>query len=170
MQSVVIGRVIGWLCAWSVMASFTCAQDAAPPAGPIEIEAIALDRPVDFTIDVLPILKQSCIACHHGPDAESALVLEDAAAILAGGDSGPAVDLKNPAGSLLLRVAAKLEKPFMPPRNNKVGAPPLTPQQLGMLKLWIEQGAKGPSRKFPPPTAVAGAAARLARELRRRVE
>ncbi len=31
----------------------------------------------------------------------------------------------------------------MPPEDNEVGAQNLTPQELGLLKLWIDQGAKG---------------------------
>ena len=31
----------------------------------------------------------------------------------------------------------------MPPPDNDVKAKPLTPQELGLIKLWIDQGAKG---------------------------
>ena len=70
-------------------------------------------------------------------------MLETPEAIRKGGESGPAVVPGKGMESLLLQVSARLEKPFMPPKNNKVGANPLTPQELGLLKLWIDQGAKG---------------------------
>ena len=31
----------------------------------------------------------------------------------------------------------------MPPEDNGVGAKPLSPEELGLLKLWIDQGAVG---------------------------
>ena len=31
----------------------------------------------------------------------------------------------------------------MPPPDNDVKAKPLTPEELGLIKLWIDQGAKG---------------------------
>ena len=34
----------------------------------------------------------------------------------------------------------------MPPRDNKAQAPDLTSEQLGLVKLWIDQGAKGEVR------------------------
>jgi WD40 repeat protein len=36
-----------------------------------------------------------------------------------------------------------LEDPKMPPKDNKVNAADLKPEELGLLKLWIDQGAKG---------------------------
>ena len=33
------------------------------------------------------------------------------------------------------------KEPIMPPEDNDVGAKRLTSEQLGLLKLWIDQGA-----------------------------
>lgn len=126
------------------------AQEPAAAVVAIPIEKPALSKPVDFAADVLPILRKNCTACHQGDEAEASLVLDDPQAIVKGGDSGPAVDLKAPEQSLLIRLAAKQEKPFMPPTRNKVDAAPLTPQELGTLLLWVEQGAKGETRRLPP--------------------
>jgi WD40 repeat protein len=126
------------------MAAVLClgleAQDAKQ--GPIAIEVPKRDKPVDFRADLLPFLKTNCIACHHAKDPEGSLVLESPKSILKGGDSGPAVVPGKSGESLLLKVASHSAKPVMPPRKNKVGAGTLTPQQLGLIKLWIDQGAK----------------------------
>jgi WD40 repeat protein len=98
---------------------------------------------VDFEKEVLPILKQNCLACHNRTKAKGELTLETPADILKGGDSGPAVVPGRSEESLLLRLAAHQAKPRMPPRDNKVAASDLTPDELGLLKLWIDQGAKG---------------------------
>jgi len=45
--------------------------------------------------------------------------------------------------SLILQAAAHLDDDLvMPPRDNKAKAKNLTPEQLGLLKRWIDQGAK----------------------------
>lgn len=110
---------------------------------PIAIAEVKRDTTVDFEKEVLPILKKHCIACHNSATKEGKLVLETPQAILKGGESGPAVEAKNSAGSMLLQVAARQSEPFMPPPDNKVNAKPLSPQELGIIKLWIDQGATG---------------------------
>jgi WD40 repeat protein len=110
---------------------------------PIAIKDIKRDAPVDFQKDVLPILNKHCVACHNAAAKEGSLVLESPQSILRGGDSGPAVIAKNSADSYLLQVASRQSEPYMPPPDNKVNAKPLSPEELGILKLWIEQGATG---------------------------
>jgi len=45
--------------------------------------------------------------------------------------------------SRLLKLAAQQDDPVMPPPDNKAGAKSLAPQELGLIRLWIDQGAKG---------------------------
>lgn len=110
---------------------------------PLAVAEIQRSEPVDFGTDILPLLKRNCLACHHQKEAEGGLVLETLAAVLAGGDTGPGVVAHDAAASLLLTRATGAEEPLMPPEDNAVGALPLTADELGLLKLWIEQGAAG---------------------------
>ncbi|MFN0017454.1 MAG: c-type cytochrome domain-containing protein [Pirellulaceae bacterium] len=112
-------------------------------AAPIAIEVPTRDKPVDFEADVLPILRANCIACHSERKHEAGLILESPQQIAKGGESGPAVVAGKGGESLLLKVAAHQQESFMPPADNQVGAKVLTPAQLGLLKLWIDQGAGG---------------------------
>ena len=131
------------LLAWGLcLASVRTAPSAY---GDLPLAIARLDRttPVDFGKEIMPILKRNCVACHHKAEAEGGLVLESLAAMMKGGDSGPAVVGKDSAGSLLLSRATGEEEPLMPPEDNSVGASPLTPEELGLLQLWIEQGAVG---------------------------
>jgi WD40 repeat protein len=105
---------------------------------------------IDFAADLLPMLRKNCIACHHGPEAESGVELDSAAAIRRGADGKILVVPGKGNESLLLRVAARQRKPVMPPPDNKVGAAALTGEQLGLLRLWIDQGAKGESNAAMP--------------------
>jgi WD40 repeat protein len=130
--------VAGWVSATLCLG----AQAQEAKTGPIPVEVPKRDKPVDFRADILPFLKTNCIPCHHAKDPEGQLILENVKGILKGGDAGPAVIPGKGAESFLLQSAAHQKKPLMPPRKNKVGAGTLTPQQLGLLKLWIDQGCK----------------------------
>jgi len=140
---------------WSLIAVLLCCGGAfaAPstrpstmpatrPAG-IGIANIAHPAPVDFQKEVLPILASNCLACHNKTKAKAGLILETPADMLKGGDTGPAVVPKKGTESLLLLAAAHQGELSMPPKDNKVAAVDLTPQQLGLIKLWIDQGATG---------------------------
>ena len=98
---------------------------------------------MDFETNVLPIFKRNCLSCHNQTDAEGDLVLETPATILKGGEDGPVITPHKGLESLLLQSAARQTKPHMPPKNNKVGAEALTPDELAVLKAWIDQGATG---------------------------
>jgi WD40 repeat protein len=112
-------------------------KDAIVPA------TVALGRPVDFEKDVYPILESNCLACHNVGIAESKLNIETVEAIRKGGKRGPAIVPKKPEESLLFQFASRAKQPAMPPLPNKVEASALTPRQLGVLKQWILEGARG---------------------------
>ncbi len=105
---------------------------------PAEVE---LGRPVDFEKDVLPILDFNCIACHNLALREGKLNLEEVEGILAGGKRGASIVPREPDKSLLFLVASRAAKPHMPPLPNKVEAEALTPEELGILRQWILEGA-----------------------------
>lgn len=110
---------------------------------PLKVAKLERTTPVDFGKEVMPILRRNCLACHQKAEAEGGLVLESLASILKGGDSGTAVIAKDAASSLLMTRTTGEVEPLMPPEDNDVGAVPLTADELGLLQLWIEQGATG---------------------------
>ncbi len=137
--------IFGFLC----LAPAHAADPAATKS--IPIAKIKHAGPVDFEREILPILNNNCLACHNQTKAKGALILETPQTILKGGDGGAAVVPKKPAESLLLKAAAHLDPELiMPPADNKVAASALTPEELGLVQLWIEQGAKGEVRPVAP--------------------
>src|SRR5262245_16003261 len=133
-------------CHWLFIASLLVASSCLPQtllAAPIEIAEIKRDGEVDFEKEILPIFRRNCLACHSATEAQSDLVLESPQTILKGGAEGPAVVAGKGSESRLLLLASKQKEPHMPPPDNDVKAKPLTPQELGLIKLWIDQGAKG---------------------------
>ncbi len=119
------------------------APTAETPRATIPIAQSKRTNAVDFEKELLPVLKGNCLACHNQTKAKADLVLETPQTILKGGESGPAVVPGKSGDSLILKVASHQEKPHMPPKDNKVNAADLTSEQLGLLKLWIDQGAQG---------------------------
>ena len=96
--------------------------------------------PIDFQRDVQPIFVQRCYACHGPALQTSGFRLDDGEAALKGGNSGPAIKRGDSASSpLILRTARVAGQIPMPP----AGAA-LTPQQIGILRAWIDQGAQWP--------------------------
>ena len=99
---------------------------------------------VDYLRDVKPLLKHKCCACHGTLKQQAGLRLDTASALIAGGDSGPAVQLGNPGESLLIDVVTGDAGFQMPPANE--GAP-LTQDEIDILRKWIVSGAVAPGRR-----------------------
>lgn len=100
---------------------------------------------VDYARDIAPIMETYCIACHTADDANGELVLDSFADMLNGGEHGPAVTAGEPDSSrLFLMVSGRME-PVMPPDDME--GP--NEAELALLRLWIEQGAKGPEGNVP---------------------
>ncbi len=116
----------------------------------LEIKDLKRDKPVDFQSEILPILRSNCLACHNRTRTKGDVVLETPADIRKGNDDGPFVEIGKPLDSFLFQISAHLDEPEMPPAKNKVGAKNLKPEELGLLKLWIAQGAKGEMRAAEP--------------------
>jgi WD40 repeat protein len=115
----------------------------AVEGAPIPVQEPPPERAVDFLADIAPFLADNCVSCHSKSTHKGGLNLETAADILKGGDSGPAAIPAKGAESPLLEAARHADADAaMPPRDNKVKAKNLTPAQLGLLKRWIDQGAK----------------------------
>jgi WD40 repeat protein len=109
----------------------------------LPIADLKRDTPVNFATEVYPFLKANCLACHNQSKPKADLILESPQDMIKGGESGPAIVPGKGAESFLFSTAAHLEEPTMPPANNKSKAENLTPDQLALLRLWIDQGAKG---------------------------
>src|SRR5262244_2605679 len=103
---------------------------------------------VDFGRDVLPIFRQNCIGC-HGPSQQM---------------SGLRLDRKSSVLRFRRVVPGGIENSLLYKRLNGTSEygnqmPPtgsLRPEQISLIKSWIEQGADWPAAlaneaDFPPP-------------------
>ena len=100
---------------------------------------------VTYATDIKPIFDATCIKCHgdqRKPNAK--LRLDSLAGVMKGGEDGKVVEPGNSAKSMLVLNVAHLgdEDDYMPPPKNKLGLKQLTPEQIGLIRAWIDQGAK----------------------------
>ena len=104
-----------------------------------------------FESRIRPLLVAHCGECHGGDELQGGLRLDGRAALLAGGDSGPAVVPGDAAGSLLIG-AVRWESYEMPPDGK------LPDTAVADLERWIDLGAPWPAGRestgsHAPPSA-----------------
>jgi hypothetical protein len=99
----------------------------------------------DFERDVAPLIVQRCLECHTAVDPSGGLGLTQHAALLRGGDSGPAIGAADK--SLLLERLLSGEMP--PDKNGKSQALPAS--EIAIFKAWIDAGAKWPDGRVLDP-------------------
>jgi mono/diheme cytochrome c family protein len=99
---------------------------------------------VTYAADIKSIFEKSCIKCHGPEKQKGKLRLDSLAAALKGGEDGKVVEVGDSAKSMLVHNVAHVgdEDMFMPPPDNKDKIPPLTKEQIGLIRAWIDQGAK----------------------------
>ncbi len=122
---------------------------AVCPGNAVEADASKLPPPaavaVDFVRDIQPILAKNCYSC-HGPERQKSELRWDVKAVaLKGGEHGPALVPGDSAGSRMIQLVAGLNPDLIMPQKGER----LTPAQIGVLRAWIDQGAKWPEGLDP---------------------
>ena len=104
----------------------------------------AAKRAVDFVRDIKPLLKDHCWKCHGANKQRGDLRLDEKGAAMKGGESfAPAIIPGSGAESPLVKFpAGVVEGLQMPPEGEKK----LTKDEVGLLRAWIDQGAKWPDK------------------------
>lgn len=101
----------------------------------------SLVRQVSFHLDVLPILENHCVKCHHpgGPGYEaSGLDLRTYEGLMKGTRHGKIVVPGDPLTSnLMVMIEGRADPSIRMPHNEK----PLLKQQIEILRDWVKQGA-----------------------------
>ncbi|MEW6157933.1 MAG: PSD1 and planctomycete cytochrome C domain-containing protein, partial [Verrucomicrobiota bacterium] len=97
-------------------------------------------RKIDFIQDIQPLLATHCLECHGKKKEEGELRLDNKAAAFKGGESGPTILPGKSADSLLIHAVAGIQGATRMPKKRD----PLTSEQIGMLRAWIDQGAEWP--------------------------
>jgi hypothetical protein len=99
--------------------------------------ATGIGSTINFRKDVFPILSQHCFRCHSGEKPTGNLSMSAQAALIKGGDSGPAVVPGDSGKSLLIHlVMGEGASGIMPPEGQR-----LNEKQIAVLRDWIDQGS-----------------------------
>jgi mono/diheme cytochrome c family protein len=120
------------------------AEKSKPSIDASKLPPASTKQGVTYAADIKPILEKSCIKCHGAERQKGKLRLDSLAAALKGGEDGKVIEPGNSAGSILVANVAHVgdEDEYMPPPDNKDKIPPLTKEQVGLIRAWIDQGAK----------------------------
>lgn len=124
-----------------VFASAVMAKDG-PKLDPSKLPAASSKTGVTYDGDIKPIFEKSCFKCHGSEKQKGKLRLDSLDAVMKGGEEGKVVDPGNSAKSVLVYSVARVcvdEDDFMPPEDK---GKPLTKDQVGLIRAWIDQGAK----------------------------
>jgi len=132
---------------------------AAAPADLAARLPPAAARPVDFVREIQPLLENACVKCHAKGKEKGGFSLETREALLRGGDTGAGMAVGKSAESLIVESVSGLNDDLVMPKKGSRW----TPEQVGLLRAWIDQGAVWPAgvtfAKTPPenlhPRAVA---------------
>ncbi len=122
----------------------TVTADDKAPLDPSKLPPASTQDGVTYDKDIKPILDKSCVKCHSGEKAKSHLHLDTLEGAIKGGKEGPDIIAGKSGQSPLVYAVAHVgdEDDFMPPPKNKAGIKQLTPEQIGLIRAWIDQGAK----------------------------
>ena len=107
-----------------------------------KLPPLSTNAGVTYATDIKPIFDATCVKCHDGTKKPRAgLALNTLEGTLKGGKDGKVVVVGDSAKSDLVLSVAHIGDPdtFMPKGK---GAKPLTPEQIGLIRAWIDQGAK----------------------------
>src|SRR5262249_39469691 len=85
---------------------------------------------------IQPVLQKNCVGCHQPAMKSSGLDLTTFDGFKTGGKHGAAFNAAAPEQSLIVRYITGENKPAMP-----LGAPPLSKEEVALVRDWIKSGA-----------------------------
>jgi hypothetical protein len=96
---------------------------------------------VTYDTDIKPIFDAACIKCHGDMKPRGGIKLNSLEGTTKGGTDGPILTVGDSSkGSLVMAVAHIGDSGSFMPKGN--GAKKLTDDQIGLIRAWIDQGAK----------------------------
>jgi mono/diheme cytochrome c family protein len=129
------------LAAMAAAISFALTASADDP----KLPPVSTKTGVTYAADMKAIFDTSCVKCHSGDKPKARLHMDTLDGVLKGTKEGKIVTPGDSAASFIVKAIAHVtgdHDSWMPPLNNKAGIKPLTPEQIGLIRAWIDQGAK----------------------------
>ncbi len=108
-----------------------------------KLPPVAAKTGLTYDKDIKAIFEKSCVKCHSGEKPKGKDSMETRASILKGSPEGVTVVPGNSAKSALVHQVSDLVADMeMPPTDKRDKYPALTKEQIGLIRAWIDQGAK----------------------------
>ena len=129
-----------WSGAFLVLSISVC-----PAAAPVDESKLppAASQTIEFSRDIQPIFDKTCFRCHGPEKPKSRFRLDNRESAVKGGEKGVDIIPGQSAKSPLIHFVARLvEDTEMPPEGK---GDPLTKEQIGLLRAWIDQGVNYPA-------------------------
>jgi len=111
-----------------------------PPKGDGKDPLLTATDKVDFQTQIAPIIKASCLKCHGGEKTKGKLKLDTRENAMKGGENGKCIIPNDSAKSSFYTLLIDKDEDVRMPEKAK----PLPPEQIELIKKWIEQGAPWP--------------------------
>jgi mono/diheme cytochrome c family protein len=118
---------------------------AVASAADVKLPPASTKTGVTYATDIKPIFDANCAKCHSGDRAKARLKMDSLEGVLKGTKMGKIVNASDSANSFIVKSIAHAtgeRDEWMPPMPNKAGAKTLTPEEIGLVRAWIDQGAK----------------------------
>jgi mono/diheme cytochrome c family protein len=119
-------------------------------AGALSIVAADLDlsklppastkKDLTYAKDIKPLFEKNCFKCHGSEKQKGKLRLDSLEAVKKGGEDGEVIVVGKSEKSPLVQAIAALDPDMTMPPEGK--GDPLTKEQIGLVRAWIDQGAK----------------------------
>jgi mono/diheme cytochrome c family protein len=123
-----------------MLVALTTAEAKLTPEQIARLPAPATTK-VDFARDIRSIFDSACVKCHGKGKDKGGFSLETRESFSKGGDAGAPIVTGQSAESLLIELVSGLDpENVMPKKGSK-----LKPEQVALLRAWIDQGANWPS-------------------------
>lgn len=134
-------RILLATLATGLLAAMQPATGADEPAAPDTA------KKVTYAADMKPIFDATCASCHSVKKARAGLQMDSLEGVLKGAKKGKFVEPGKSADSRLVKIVESIAAAAKDPEGktkslHKKGPKPLTPEQISLLKAWIDQGAK----------------------------
>jgi mono/diheme cytochrome c family protein len=127
--------------------------EAGAPSEQAEADAARWrEQSARFDKEALPVFRAKCAPCHMSDKPMAGLDLRTLATAVKGSHSGPVIEEGAADKSILIRQVAR---GAMPPK----GSPPLTPEEAGTLRRWIDTTRFGARQGAPERTEFTAAEA-----------
>ena len=122
-------------CAAAILGGVFAARADEPATGLKNLPEFSSQQFEFFENKIRPLLDAHCYECHGNDAQEGGLRLDSRSALVAGGDSGAAIEAGQPDASLLIDAVRYGDVYQMPPTGQLPAA------EIALLEKWVEMGA-----------------------------